>query len=252
MPESLLGLIKAVIIKRGVRRFSAINEMLDHISVGGDQRLGALHGELRAILDESHKGWPSYDYGEGYYYQSYGPLKIRGFRNTALRLEMYGLPEVLDKDKRLLDIGCNAGFLALACARYCRHVDAFELNPYLIRIAERCREYEGIENVTFSCCSFDDFRPDPPYDVVLSLANHHTFDGNMRPEFRGYIEKIRGLMPTGGRLLFESHPGEHRQPQLREHLGSIQDLFRTVSELEVNTRRSVYDTNRLVVWLEAV
>jgi cyclopropane fatty-acyl-phospholipid synthase-like methyltransferase len=127
-----------------------------------------------------------------------------------------------------------------------------ELNPFVIRIAEKCCEYEGVENVKFFTSSFDDFKADCKYDVVFSLANHHTFDGKMRPEFRSYIEKIRNIINERGLLIFESHPGEHKTPHLKEQLETIQDLFKIDSEVIVSTTKSVYDTNRYVAWLKAV
>ena len=55
-----------------MRRLSAINRYLEHLALKkADQKLKSLHNELISILDESHENWPHYDYGEGYYYQSY-------------------------------------------------------------------------------------------------------------------------------------------------------------------------------------
>jgi hypothetical protein len=118
-----------------------------------------------------------------------------------------------------------------------------ELNPFKIRVAEKCREYEGVENVNFFISSFDDFRSDSKYDVVFSLANHHTFDGNMRPEFRTYIDTIRNMTTDSGYLIFESHPSEYKKPDLKKNIESIQDLFQIDSEAITSTRKSSYDTN---------
>ncbi|MBN1671910.1 MAG: class I SAM-dependent methyltransferase [Kiritimatiellae bacterium] len=165
---------------------------------------------------------------------------------------MYELDSRLRRDDEVLDIGSNAGFLSLMIAKRCARVDAVELNPYLVRIAQRCREFDGADNVSFLCSSFEDADLSGPYSLVLSLANHHTFDGNMRPDFRRYIERIRSLTASGGRLLFESHPGEYRRPELRQHLDEVRDLFQVNGERVTSSYRSVYDTNRLVVWLDAV
>ncbi len=253
MANNFFSLLSNIVQKRGAARLSAINKMMDYIALqGADEKLVSLHKKLENILEESHQKWPSYDYGEGYFYQSCPSLLIRGFRNTDLRLKIYKLDSILNREDKVLDIGCNAGFLSLTIAKYCSHIDAFDLNPYLIRMAERCREFKGIENVRYFTCSFDQLNVTSSYDLVLSLANHHTFDGNMQPEFRSYLERIRSIMAKGGKLIFESHPGEHKKPFLREQLQSVQDLFRIDSELEISTTKSVYDTNRLVVWLSAV
>ena len=135
----------------------------------------------------------------GTFYQSYPTLSIRGLRQTDVRFEFYELNTRLKPETRVLDIGCNTGFLSLMIAKCCKQIDAFELNPFLIQIAEKCMEYEGIENAAFSCSDFDGFYDeqkkkglDETYDIVLSLANHHTFDGQMRPDFRDYMGADKG------------------------------------------------------------
>jgi len=253
MANRFFNLLYAVIKSQGMRRLSALNRMLDYMALQlADTKLLLLHNELQDILYESHRKWSFYDYGEGYFYQSHSPLSIRGLRNTDLRFKIYELDSILNREDRVLDIGCNSGFLSLMIARYCKSVDAFDCNPYLIQIAELCRKFEGRENVHFFNCSFDDLEITEPYSMVLSLANHHTFDGNMRPEFRTYMEQIRNICVPGGKLIFESHPGEHKKPFLKEQLESIQNLFQIDSEIAVNTKKSVYDTNRLVFHLRAV
>ncbi len=240
MSRKLSSILISVVKNKKMRRLSSINQLLDCLALKGeDDKLVSLHEELRNILDESYKGWPYHDYGEGYFYQSYPSLSIRGLRNTNFRFKFYRLDSILNKNMRVLDIGCNSGFLSLTMAKYCRHLDAFDNNPFLIRIAEQCREYEEIGNVKFSCFAFDEFPFTSTYSVVLSLANHNTFDGNMRPEFRGYLERIRSVMQKGGTLIFESHPGEHKDSFLKENLDSVRDLFQIDSEEVVSTKRSV-------------
>jgi len=251
--RNFFNLFWAVIRSKKARKMSAVNELLDYLSIKqSDQELILLHADLRSILADSEKRWPHYDYGEGYFYQSYPDLSIRGFRDTSFRYDLYKLPSILNKDMDVLDIGCNAGFLSLMMAKNCLHVDAFDNNPFLIRIAERCQIYEGIDNVSFSASSYEDFKINKKYSLILSLANHHTFDGNMRPKFRKYMEKIRSMIQDNGQLIFESHPNEFKDEMLKRNLESIDDLFKIESEQIVSTLKSFYDTNRLVVWLKAV
>jgi 2-polyprenyl-3-methyl-5-hydroxy-6-metoxy-1,4-benzoquinol methylase len=253
MPRKLSELLLSVVTSKKTKRLSALNELLDFFALRGkNNELIALHNELKLILEESHQQWPYHDYGEGYFYQSNHDLSIRGLRNTDFRFSFYRLEELLTENTRVLDIGCNAGFLSLKMARYCKHVDAFDLNPFLIRIAKKCSQFEGINNVTFSCSTFDDFPINSSYSMILSLANHHTFDGNMRPDFRKYMERIRKIIESGGQLIFESHPKEYKDPLLKKHLDSVADLFKIESEKLVLTRQSIFDTNRLVVWMSAV
>lgn len=253
MPPKLSGLVAAIVKNGGVKRLSAMNRLLGFIAVKtAGSEIISLHNDLGLILEEYHKKWPYYDYGEGYFYQSYEPLLIHGLRNTAFRFKLYKLNSLLKTNMAVLDVGCNTGFLSIMAAKHCGHVDAFDNNPFLIRIAERCREFEGLRNISFLCSTFDEFNATSAYDLALFLANHHTFDGNMRPEFRSCMKKIRENMKTGGHLIFESHPGEYRTHFLRRHLDSLHGIFKINSEIVVSTRKSAYDTDRLVAWMEAV
>jgi len=252
MSSKIVKLVLAVISNRGARRLSAFNRLISYLGrKGTDQRVSGLHDELEKILEESHKKWPHYDYGEGYFYQSYPPLFIQGLRNTDFRFKLYKLDSILTPKMVTLDIGCNTGFLSLMIAKNCKHIDAFDNNPFLIQIAEKCRQFENTENINYCCLTFDQFNSDLKYDLVLSLANHHTFDGNMCPEFRKYIERIRQMMQKGGLLIFESHPGEFRQPFFKDQLAILNDFFNIENERVVSTVKSAFDTNRSVVWMRA-
>lgn len=242
-----------VMQSHGPKKLSAFNRMCDCLDLKDkNKEVISLHEELGGILEESCKQWPHHDYGEGYFYQSYPPLFIRGLRNTRHRFNFYKLDHILNPGSAVLDIGCNAGFLSLMIARKAGHVDAFDNNPFLIKIAEKCRLFENIANVKFQCLTFEEFRANSKYDVVLSLANHHTFDGNMRPDFRNYMMNIRSIMKTGGCLIFESHPGEFRKPFLKEQLSGLKDIFFITETKIVPMWESAFDTNRLVCWMKAV
>ena len=56
--------------------------------------------------------------------------------------------------------------------------------------------------------SFEDLETDARFGVVLSFANHKTYDGNTRISTEGYFDKCHALLEPGGLLLFESHPPE--------------------------------------------
>ncbi len=84
----------------------------------------------------------------------------------------------------------------------------FEINPYLIAIAERAAKYLGTTNTEFLACAFEDLTTDEQFDDVLSFANHHTYDGNTRQSLDEYFARCYAYTKPGGRLIFESHPPE--------------------------------------------
>ncbi len=150
--------------------------------------------------------WDTYDYGEGYWYQSSAELGITGLRDTAGRVEAFGLRDLV-RDRTVLEIGSNSGFLSLAISQSARRVVAFEINPFLVEAGRLGAEYLGVTNVEFLVSSFEDFDDrGERFDDVLSFANHHTYDGNTHQGLAEYLARCHALLRPGGRLIFESHP----------------------------------------------
>lgn len=92
------------------------------------------------------------------------------------------------------------------------NVVGVELNPYLNRVAKDALEYLSINNVELVQADLKDFQSDQKFDVVLSLSNHHTIDGNLNLGFKNHLGRITDLLKPAGYMLFESHnvfgPGE--------------------------------------------
>jgi len=161
----------------------------------------------RAIFHQCYqqrRNWRQ-SYAADYPYQGMERLGISGIKPTEERFLRYGVAEYLRPSDNLLDIGSNNGFWALALASRVGHVDGLEFNPYLIAIANIAKENLAIENASFIPGDFVDFETSQGYDVVCSLANHCTIDGNLSMDFEQYIAKVFSLLKPGGILLFESH-----------------------------------------------
>jgi hypothetical protein len=83
--------------------------------------------------------------------------------------------------------------------------------------------------------------------VVLSFANHCTWDGNMTLAPRAYFAKLRSLLVPGGLLFFESHhPALENKTQVQETLKIIQEFF-AIEEQKELTRGSPWDRGRTFV-----
>ncbi len=193
--------------KTGLRAQSLRNRQKDYAGLQANPKLLSLHAELNRQLAEQTEHWDSYDYGEGYFYQSSDELGITGLRDTSGRVAAFDLRNAVE-GRTVLEIGCNTGFLTLAIAPKAERIVAFELNPYLIAMANAAKSHLGIENVDFDVAAFEDFAGDTTYDDVLSFANHHTYDGNTHQSLEEYFERCHALTKPGGRLIFESHPPE--------------------------------------------
>lgn len=168
-------------------------------------RLGhfRLHRRLLGHLREQRKHWKG-SYVQGYFYQGLEELGIAGAKPTGYRFTQYDVDEIL-KDADVLDIGSNTGFVSVYCAKLARSVTGVELNPYLNRMARETAQYLGLTNVDFVESDFRDYRTDRKFDVVLSLSNHHTIDGNLDLGFEQHMSRIADLLRPGGVMLFESH-----------------------------------------------
>ncbi|KAF0285586.1 hypothetical protein BA899_01935 [Spiribacter sp. SSL99] len=95
--------------------------------------------------------------------------------------------------------------MAIWCAKLAKSVTGIELNPYLNKIAREAADHLSILNVAFCEEGFEEFDSDRKFDVILSLSNHHTIDGNLNLGFEKHMQRISNLLEVDGYMLFESH-----------------------------------------------
>ena len=115
------------------------------------------------------------------------------------------------------------------------------MNPYLVKISDDVKEFLEIKNLTFYTSSFEEFTTDKKYDVVFSLANDETIDGNTKFTFEEYVEKIIKLMKNDGYLMFETVSTDTYEPRiflpklefLKKHFDVIEDKM-VKSEYPIN------------------
>lgn len=163
----------------------------------------AHHLRMQAHLREQKRHWTG-AYVQGYFYQGLEELGISGAKPSRRRFAQYEVDDIL-KGADVLDIGSNTGFVALHCARMARSVTGVELNPYLNRIAAETARYLSLGNASFIEADFAALEIDRHFDVVLSLSNHHTIDGNLDMGFGMHVRRIAELLRPEGYMLFESH-----------------------------------------------
>lgn len=225
--------LNSVFSRSKIRRLSLINRQKDYIRLNNNTRLFNLHREINECLFKSQETWESYDYGEGYFYQSLDLIGVTGLRDTHGRVEAMGLKDLL-KDKSVLDIGCNAGFLSLSIADVTKQVTGFDMNPDLIDIGKTAARYLGCQNIQLSVSSVEEFDLPEPVDAVLSLANHSTFDGNISISVRKYFERCYRMIKPGGLLLFESHPPEYEGKAIEQVCSTIGEMFEILDRRFLN------------------
>jgi SAM-dependent methyltransferase len=224
------------------RAVSIRNRQKDYGRLAKRPDLLVVHREMNRQLALQAEEWESYDYGEGYFYQSSDELGITGLRDTTARVAAFALLERV-AGRSVLEIGCNTGFLTLAIAPAAAHVVAFELNPYLVAIARIGARFLRADNVDFSVCAFEDFTAGERFDDVLSFANHHTYDGNTRQSLEDYFARCHACSRPGGRLIFESHPPELEGQHFDKTIAIIERYY-AIENVEVHEYGTFLDANR--------
>lgn len=241
-------MLDALLTRNKRRRIAIAHRQRDYLQLAGNGRLLNLHRQMNQHLDAARREWGSYDYGEGYFYQSLDLIGITGLRDTRARIEGMNLRERL-AGRRVLEIGCNTGFVALSIADIAAEVVGFDINPHLVAIAHAAADHLGCTNTRFLVSAFEDLPPSDPYEAVLSFANHSTYDGNTRQSIEEYFTRCRDLLVPGGLLLFESHPPQHEGSGLTGVCEIIGQLF-VVREQRILSAGTFLDRGRTFILAE--
>lgn len=153
------------------------------------------------IHKELIKGKP--DFGHFQPYQSMEIIGLDGERPTFYRIYKYGLKALLRKNSKVLDIGCNTGFMDLMLASQVESITGIEYDATLVNIADMVKDYLGIKNCSFINSDFSKWIIDNVkcYDVIFSFAIHHWIDMNAAE----YVNCLCSLLNENGRIIFESH-----------------------------------------------
>ncbi|OHA20371.1 MAG: hypothetical protein A2849_01175 [Candidatus Taylorbacteria bacterium RIFCSPHIGHO2_01_FULL_51_15] len=240
---------KDALFSRGsTKRISLINRLRDYVGLRDAPTLFSLHRKMseRLFFDRT---WQSHDYGEGYFYQSFDRIGVRGLRDTKARVEAMGLRDLL-RGKHVIDIGSNAGFLSLSLADVAKEVVGLENNPDLVAVGNLARDYLRVHNVTFVTSSFEDFTTSKVADVILSFANHSTYDGNTKQSVEEYFEKCKRLLHPGGLLIFESHHPTYESPEALQHVVLVIERLFHIRERKVLMAGTFFDRGRTYIVAE--
>ena len=180
-------------------------EKLDKKNSNERKELKPLHKKLNSLRREQSTSWNSMIYCDGYFYQGYNRIGISGIKPTEHRIQSYEINKYLTKKQSVLDIGTNSGFLACYISDFVKDVDGIELNPYLNEMGKETSKFLKISNTDFIEGDFINHTFTKKYEIIFSLSNHFTIDGNLNIGFELYIQKIFNVMNNDGILFFESH-----------------------------------------------
>jgi SAM-dependent methyltransferase len=232
--------------KTPTEREGFTNRRADYAVIKENDSLMKLHLELNRVLVDQTADWQSHDYGEGYFYQGFADVSVSGLRDTSARVAAL---QMLDRvrGRSVLDIGSNSGFVSIALAETAESVDGVESNPYLNKMGVLVADYLGRSNVKFTDGDFEDFEPGREYGVVMSFANHSTFDGNTKHTLEEYFDKCLRLLESDGIFLFESHAPAYEGEALDTVIRLIDERFSIVEKTVLNTGKRFDDGRTLLV-----
>jgi SAM-dependent methyltransferase len=232
------------------KRLALWNRLKDYVGIlmAGDDggKVLEFHHDINQILLEQSEKFPHYDYGEGYFYQDFPEALISGFRDTTSRVDQLGLMELV-RNKSVLDVGCNAGFLLLHLADSCERGFGFDVNPFLVKVANATKSFRNIKNINFATTAFEKLELKSSYDVCLSLANHSTYDQNTKQDVESYFARIALALDNAGLLIFESHPPAiEDKDKLNKTIRAIEKYF-TIKEKKLLPFSGFLDRDRTYI-----
>ena len=164
------------------------------------------------------------------FYQGFDKIGIIGSRSTEKRFNEYNIGSLFSKNKNVLDIGSNCGFVSLYTSEFVKSVTGVEINPFLVKISNDTKEFLNIQNVKFVCSTFEEYNTEEKFDIVYSFANDSTIDDNTTFNFEEYIQKILFLLSSGGLLIFESQALDVLVPSKFQSKLEILEKYFIISE----------------------
>lgn len=169
----------------------------------------------------------AYKYFHGHPYQGLAIAGVFGDRVCDYRFDAYELRRFITPSDRVLDIGCNCGFMAiLAAYRIGCRADGIDINPHMVAIGRLVAEHLRVSDlVNLHAGRLQDFHATDLYDVVMSFATHWTDDNNYRVSLDEHMSRMGSYLRPGGTLIFETHCNDVGKPEFYDALDGCRDRF---------------------------
>lgn len=187
----------------------------------------ALQEKVNEVLARYRADESAFKYFFGQPYQGLAIAGVFGDRLTDYRFDDYDLRKFIKAGDRILDIGCNCGFIGiLASYRTGCHATGIDINPYMIEIGNLVANHLRLDDlVDLHAGRLQDFKPERPFDVVLSFATHWTDDNNYRVSIEDHMERMASYLRSGGTLVFETHCNDVGHAEFYEALERAKQWF---------------------------
>lgn len=107
----------------------------------------------------------------------------------------------ISKDDIILDVGCSNGRFAFLVSKYCKTIDAFDLSPSLINLAQALSHEEHISNINFNIADIRDLKTDKQYDHVMCMGVFTTIPDEKL--VKNTMIKFSRIIRKGGYLVLK-------------------------------------------------
>jgi SAM-dependent methyltransferase len=126
-------------------------------------------------------------------------------------------------NRRVLDMGCGAGRLAIYLRPLVAHYSGFDISPYMV---DHCRrEFAGGEFVEGDMRDLSAYG-DASFDTILAVSN--LFDAVSHADRLNLMKEVRRVLAPAGLLLFSAHnrkfAGAGTGPRLTWHRNPVTQL----------------------------
>ena len=163
------------------------------------------------------------------WYQSIKIGDVRTISDSDLRASIRTdsvlkfIPQILEPNDRVLDVGCNAGLHSLTAGQYCKKVVGVDISEEFIEQAQFLKSIWGknndyVSNVSFKVCNIlDELEMLSDYNVIFALkVLYHS----------GFVEGIHDFMSKIERTKVRAilAQGHVTQPQYST-ISSMKELF---------------------------
>ncbi len=107
---------------------------------------------------------------------------------------------LVEKDQKVLDIGCGTGALSLRSARRGAFVKGIDVNSEMLEVARRRAKKEDLQNITFEETGIAEMEKEgsDSYDVVMSGL---CFSELSKGEIAFTLEEAMRILKPGGKLI---------------------------------------------------
>jgi 2-polyprenyl-3-methyl-5-hydroxy-6-metoxy-1,4-benzoquinol methylase len=129
-------------------------------------------------------------YQTGFFVEEY----FTGFNGLSSQLVFLVLKDI--KDKKVLDVGCGAGRLALIAGQFADSVDAFDLNGKAIGLAKIVMDCTSLKNVNFFVGDLETYKTKMRYDIIFySETIEHVDDPLLS------LKNLKRLLAPKGKII---------------------------------------------------